>query len=138
MLKLKVILLVFIHLIRLLFFFFVNFYNLMKKQAQKFFLVTNLEMHQWSLLDLYPKREIFSFDLFSQNGLKHLVIKDDTKLINKIMVCFEKFKLTEIRNLKFTLVQATFPSPLFERLTAKQSRKFAKTARDLFQFFEAF
>ena len=110
----------------------------MKKQAQKFFLVTNLEMHQWSLLDLHPKREIFSFDSFGQDGLKHLVIKDDKKLINKIMVCFEKFKLTEIRNLKFSPVQAAFPSSLFERLTAKELGKFGKTARDQFHFFEAF
>lgn len=104
MLKLKVILLVFIHWIRLLFFFFCQLLQSDEKIGSKILFSHKLGNALVEPLRFTSKKRNIHFDSFGQDGLKHLVIKDDKKLINKIMVCFEKFKLTEIRNLKFSPV----------------------------------
>ena len=84
----------------------------MRKRGSKFpFIISNIdrsdrpEMHWWSILDLHPKRKILFFDSLGLSRLKNVVIKDDKKLINKILFCLEKFKLADD---KLTPVQTTF------------------------------
>ena len=46
--------------------------------------------HWWSILGIEPKTDIFFFDLFGLNGLKHFIIQDDRNVISKILFGTEK------------------------------------------------
>ena len=37
--------------------------------------------HWWSVLDIEPKTDIFFFDSFGLDGLRHFIIEDDRKVI---------------------------------------------------------
>ena len=41
--------------------------------------------HWWSILDIEPKTGIFFFDFFGIDGLKHLIVQDNKKIIKKIL-----------------------------------------------------
>ena len=41
--------------------------------------------HCWNTLDLYPKMEIFLFDLYGVNSLQKFLIQEDKKIIDKIL-----------------------------------------------------
>ena len=47
--------------------------------------------HWWSILGIEPKTDIFFFDLFGLNGLKHFIIQDDRNVISKILFGTEKW-----------------------------------------------
>ena len=47
--------------------------------------------HWWSFLDLHPKKEIFLIDSFGFEGFKEFILKDDQKVLNKILYGIEKF-----------------------------------------------
>ena len=42
--------------------------------------------HWWSILNIEPKNELFFFDSFGLDGLKHFIIQDDRKIIDKILI----------------------------------------------------
>ena len=48
------------------------------------------ETHWWSILDIEPKADIFFFDSFGIDGLKHFIKQDDRKIIDKILFGTEK------------------------------------------------
>ena len=41
--------------------------------------------HWRSFLDLHPKKEIFLFDSFGFEGFQEFILKDDQKVLNKIL-----------------------------------------------------
>ena len=50
--------------------------------------------HWWSILDIEPKTDIFFFDSFGIDGLKHFIKQDDRKIIEKILFGIEKMTRT--------------------------------------------
>ena len=46
--------------------------------------------HWWSFLDLHTKKEIFLFDSFGFKGFREFILKDDQKVLNKILYGIEK------------------------------------------------
>ena len=56
--------------------------------------------HWWSILDIEPRTNIFFFDSFGLDGLKHFIIQDDQRTIEKIL--FGTAKMTSTDN-KITL-----------------------------------
>ena len=46
----------------------------------------NTGTHWWSILDIEPRNEIFFFDSFGLDSLKHFIIKDDKRIIDKILI----------------------------------------------------
>ena len=46
--------------------------------------------HWWSRLDIEPKTDIFFFDSFGLEGLKHFIIQDNQRIIEKILFGTEK------------------------------------------------
>ena len=44
------------------------------------------ETHWWSILDIEPKTDIFFFDSFGIDGLKHFIVQDDKKIIKRNLV----------------------------------------------------
>ena len=39
--------------------------------------------HWWSILDIYPKADLFFFYSFGVDGLKRFIIQDDKKVLEK-------------------------------------------------------
>ena len=42
-------------------------------------------VHWWSILDTEPGTDIFFFDSYGLDGLKHFIIKDDRPIVDKIL-----------------------------------------------------
>ena len=53
--------------------------------------------HRWSILDIEPKTDIFFFNSFGIDGLKHFLVQDDEKIIEKILFGTEKMTRTDIK-----------------------------------------
>ena len=51
--------------------------------------------HWWSILDIEPKNDIFFFDSFDLDGLKHFIMQDDRKIVEKILFGIEKMTRTD-------------------------------------------
>ena len=49
----------------------------------------------WSILDIGPKQDIFLFDSFGQDGLKHFIIQDDRDIIEKVLFGTEEMTRTD-------------------------------------------
>ena len=77
------------------------------------FIMTNTDdsqkdgTHWWSVLDIEPKTDIFFFDSYGLDGLKHFIIQDDKAIIDKILVGIDKMDRTDkkitLRKVKFSL-----------------------------------
>ena len=51
--------------------------------------------HWWSIFDIEPKTDIFFFDSFGLDGLKHFIKQDDRSIIEKILFGTEKITRTD-------------------------------------------
>ena len=51
--------------------------------------------HWWSIFDIEPKTDIFFFDSFGLDGLKHFIKQDDRNIIEKILFGTEKITRTD-------------------------------------------
>ena len=48
--------------------------------------------HWWSILDIEPRNDIFFFDSFGLDCLKHFIIQDDKKIVDKILLGIEQMR----------------------------------------------
>ena len=62
-------------------------------------------VHWWSILDIEPKTDIFFFDSFGLDGLKHFIVQDDKPIVDKILVGIKKMTRTDQ---KVTLCKVRF------------------------------
>ena len=67
---------------------FIDHAAMMKEKGGKYpFIITNTDAsskhgtHWWNILDIEPKTDIFFFDSFGLDGLKHFIIQDDQRII---------------------------------------------------------
>ena len=51
--------------------------------------------HWWSILDIEPRTDIFFFDYYGIEGLKHFIIQDDRAIVDKILIGIEKMDRTD-------------------------------------------
>ena len=51
--------------------------------------------HWWNILDIDPKNDIFFFDSFGLDELKHFIMQDDRKIVEKILFGIEKMTRTD-------------------------------------------
>ena len=71
---------------------FINQAAMSEKSGKYPFIIINIDSSHkggtrwWSILDMEPKTDIFFFDLFGLDGLKHFIIQDDRKIIGKILL----------------------------------------------------
>ena len=82
--------------------------------------------HWWSFLNLHPKKEIFLFDSFSFEGFKKFILKDDKRVLNKIIFGIEKFNK---RDNKITLTTIKFSMQEYEKI--KNMSRLSETTIDL-------
>ena len=61
--------------------------------------------HWWIILDIEPKTDIFFFDSYGLDGLKHFITQDDKAIIDKILVGIDKMDRTDK---KITLCKVKF------------------------------
>ena len=92
-------------------------------------------VHWWSVLDIEPRTDIFFFDSYGIEGLKHFIIQDDRKIVDKILIGIEKMDRTDD---KITLCKIKFNLGACKHLTEDEINYLSDTARNFFYFIQAF
>ena len=77
---------------------FLNFLKMMKRKEVHYpFTMLNTDRsnlpgnHWWSILDIYPKKQLFLLNSYGFLGFKNFIEKDDGGIINKILYNIKKF-----------------------------------------------
>ena len=91
---------------------FINHSAMIEEKKGKYpFIIANTDAnnkkgrHWWSILNIEPKNELFFFDSFGLDGLKHFIIQDDRKIIDKVLIGIEQMNKTDQ---KITLCKIKF------------------------------
>ena len=92
-------------------------------------------MHWWSILDIEPRTDIFFFDSYGIQGLKHFIIQDDKEIVDKIFIGIEKKDRTDN---KITLSKIKFNLGACKQLPKDEILSLSDTARNFFYFVQAF
>ena len=70
---------------------FINHAAMIENSGKFLFIIANTDdssksgTHWWSILDIEPRADIFFFDSYGIEGLKHFIIQDDKKIVDKIL-----------------------------------------------------
>ena len=91
--------------------------------------------HWWSILDIEPRTDIFFFDSYGIEGLKHFIIQDDKKIVDKILVGIDKMDRSDN---KITLCKIKFNLGAWKQLSEDEILSLSDKARDFFYFVQAF
>ena len=108
-----------------------------KKKGKYFFIIVNTDssekgrMHWWSILNIEPKQDIFLFDSFGLDGLKHFIIQDDRNIIEKVLFGTEKMTSS---NSKITLFNIPFNLNNYKNLHVDELDALGDTATNFFCF----
>ena len=92
-------------------------------------------VHWWSILDIEPRTDIFFFDSYGLDGLKHFIIQDDKSIVDKILIGIEKMDRIDD---KITLCKIKFNLGACKHLTKDEIDSLSNTARKFFYFIQAF
>ena len=92
-------------------------------------------MHWWSILDLEPKNDIFFFDSFGLDGLKHFIVQEDQKIVEKLLFGTEKMTKTDT---EITLCKIQFNLNACKNLSKVELDSLSDTATNVFRFLQAF
>ena len=90
-------------------------------------------VHWWSILDMDPRNDIFFFDCFGLDGLKHFIIQDDRRIVDKILLGVEQMNRSDQ---KITLCKIKFNLGACKDLTKKEVDSLSDTARNIFMLFK--
>ena len=90
--------------------------------------------HWWSILDIEPRTDIVFFDSFGLDGLKHFIIQDDRKIVEKILFGTEKMTRTDN---KITLCKIQFNLNACKNLSKSELDVLSDTASNFFRFIQA-
>ena len=121
---------------------FINHSAMIEEKKGKYpFIIANTDdssekgTHWWSILNIEPRNELFSFDSFGLEGLKQFIIQDDIKIIDKILVGIDKIDKSDQ---KITLCKIKFNLGACKKLSKNEINSLSDTARDFFYFIQAF
>ena len=120
---------------------FVNHAAMINNSGKYPFVIANTDNSQkggtywWSILDFEPKTDIFFFDSYGLDGLKHFIIQDDRKIIDKILMGIDKMDRTDN---KITLCKMKFSLSACKELTEDEILSLSETARQFFYFVQSF
>ena len=92
-------------------------------------------VHWWSILDIEPRTDIFFFDSYGLQGLKHFIIQDHKPIVDKILIGIVKMDRTDN---KLTLCKIKFNLGACKHLTKDEIDSLSDTARNFFYFIQAF
>ena len=91
--------------------------------------------HWWSILDIEPKTDIFLFDSYGLEGLKHFIIQDDKEIIDKILIGIDE---TDRSDNKITLCKIKFDLAACKQLSEDEIISLSHTAWNFFYFIQNF
>ena len=91
--------------------------------------------HWWSILDKEPRTDIFFFDYYGIEGLKHFIIQDDRAIVDKNLIGIEKLDRTDD---EIMLCKVKFNLSACKKLTENEINSLSETARNFFYFIQAF
>ena len=120
---------------------FINHAAMIENAGKYPFIIANTDaadkpgQHWWSILDIEPRTDIFFFDSYGIEGLKHFIIQDDRAIVDKILTGIEKIDKTDD---KITLCKVKCNLSACKKLSKKEIDSLSETARDFFYFIQAF
>ena len=120
---------------------FVNHAAMINDSGKYPFIIANIDdsekdrTHWSSILDIKPKTDIFFFDSYGLDGLKHSIIQDDRKIIDKMLIGIDKMDRTDK---KLTLCKIKFSLSACKELTEDEILTLSDTARQFFYFVQSF
>ena len=83
---------------------FINHAAMMSEKQSKYLsIIANTDSsekgstHWWSIVGIEPKTDIFFFDSFGLDGLKHFIIRDGRNVVEKVLFETEKMTKTDKR-----------------------------------------
>ena len=91
--------------------------------------------HWWSILDIEPKTNIFLFNTFGLDGLKHFIKQDNRKIVEKVLFGTEKMTRTDN---KITLCKIEFNLNSCKNLSKRELDSLSDTSTNFFSFFSSF
>ena len=89
----------------------------------------------WSILGIDQKTDIFFFDSFGLDGLKHFIVQDNKHIVEKILLGVEKMTRTDN---KITLCKVRFNLGACKNLSNDEIDSLSDTARNFFCFILVF
>ena len=89
----------------------------------------------WSILDIEPKTDLFFFDSFGLDGLKHFIVQDDKSIVEQILLGIGKMDRADN---KITLCKIRFNLGAYATLSQDEVDSLSDKARNLFRFIQAF
>ena len=120
---------------------FIDHASMISDKGKYPFIIANTDasdkpgLHWWSILDIEPRTDILFFDSFGLDGLNHFIVQDDKPIVDKIFFGIEQITR---RDKKITLPKITFNLAAFRSLTEDEVNVLSNTARNFFQFVQAF
>ena len=120
---------------------FVNHAAMINNSDKYPFIIANTDDSQkagthWScILDFEPKTDIFFFNSYGLDTLKHFITQDDRKMIDKILIGIDKMDRTDN---KITLCKVKFSLSACKELTEDEILSLSETARQFFYFVQSF
>ena len=120
---------------------FINHTAMISDRGKYPFIIANTDasdkpgVHWWSILDIEPRNNIFWFDSFGVDGLKHFIIQDDKPIVDKILRGVEQMNRSDQ---KIALCKIKFNLGACKVLTKKEVDSLSDTARNFFYFIQAF
>ena len=120
---------------------FINHAAMIEDSGKFPFIIANTDdsskpgTHWWSILDIEPRTDIILFDSYGIEGLKHFIIQDDKKIMDKILVGIDKMDRSDN---KITLCKIKFNLGACKQLSEDEILSLSDTARDFFYFVQAF
>ena len=89
----------------------------------------------WSILNISPKSELFLFDSFGISGMKHFIVNDDKKIVEKVI---KGLRLADQKDKKLTLAKLKFSMNSNENLAENETKSLSESAQDLFHLTHSF
>ena len=120
---------------------FINHATMIKDAGKYPFIIANTDaadkpgQHWWSILDIEPRTDIFFFNSYGIEGLKHFIIQDDRPIVDNILIGIEKMDRTDD---KITLCKVKFNLSACKHLTENEINSLSETAWNFFYFIQAF
>ena len=102
---------------------FINHAAIIEDSGKFPFIIANADaddkpgVHWWSISDIEPRTDVFIFDSYGLDGLKHFIIQDDKPVVDKILLGIEKMDRTDN---KITLCKIKFNLGACRHLTKEE------------------
>ena len=102
---------------------FINHAAMIEDSGKFPFIIANADaddkpgVHWWSISDIEPRTDVFIFDSYGLDGLKHFIIQDDKPVVDKILLGIEKMDRTDN---KITLCKIKFNLRACRHLTKEE------------------